>query len=301
MNATAPLPTDIDATARLLLDGEYLAPRDLAAAVYLCLSLGRPLLLEGEAGVGKTEIANVLADTLGRRLIRLQCYEGLDLAAAAYEWDYPRQMLAIRLAEAGGRTAEIEHSLYADKYLLERPLLQSIRSQPGGAPVLLIDEIDRADEPFEAFLLELLSDFQLSIPELGTVRASEPPIVIITSNRTREVHDALRRRCLYCWVQYPDFDTEARIVALKVPGINAELRAQLVAFVQKLRDEELYKAPGIAETIDWSNALLRLNTELLGSDVVDATLGTLLKYQDDIEKIRGSRAKALLAAVEDAA
>lgn len=295
------MPADIDATARLLGDGDYVASRDLAAAVFLCLSLGRPLLLEGEAGVGKTEIAKVLARMLGRELVRLQCFEGLDLAGAAYEWDYPRQMLAIRLAEAAGRATDIERTLYTPDYLLERPLLRSLRPLPEGPPVLLIDEIDRADEPFEAFLLELLSDYQISIPELGTVRAADPPIVIITSNRTREVHDALRRRCLYHWIEYPDFDTEASIVALKVPGIDASLRAQLVSFVQKLRAEDLFKAPGVAETIDWARALQRLDATALGSALIGDTLGALLKYQDDVEKIRGSKAEALLAAIEDAA
>ena len=298
---TAPLPADVDAAAALLGDGHYIASRDLAVAVFLCLSLGRPLLLEGEAGVGKTEIAKVLARMLGRELVRLQCFEGLDLAGAAYEWDYPRQMLAIRLAEAAGRVTDLESTLYTPDYLLERPLLRSLRARPEGPPVLLIDEIDRADEPFEAFLLELLSDFQISIPELGTVRAAEPPIVIITSNRTREVHDALRRRCLYHWIDYPDFDTEASIVALKAPGIAADLRAQLVSFVQKLRTEDLFKAPGVAETIDWAHALQQLNASSLGSDVIGDTLGALLKYQDDVEKIRGGRAEALLAAVGDAA
>ena len=299
--STVPLPQTVDATATLLRNGNYVADRDLAAVVYLALALGRPLLLEGEAGVGKTEVAKVLAATLNRRLIRLQCFEGLDLASAAYEWDYPRQMVAIRLAEAAGRAGDVESSLYTEKYLIERPLLSALRPHESGPPVLLIDEIDRADEPFEAFLLEMLSDFQLSIPESGTVRAETPPIVIVTSNRTRDVHDALRRRCLYHWVRYPAFDLEARIVALKAPGVDAALRAQLVSFVHKLRDKDLYKAPGVAETIDWAHALTQLDVVLLTTDIVDDTLGALLKYQDDILRIRGSEAAALLAEIQDAA
>lgn len=294
-------PADVDQAAALLRDGAYVADRELATVVYLALSLGRPLLLEGEAGVGKTEIAKVLAETLGRRLIRLQCFEGLDLASAAYEWDYPRQMVAIRVAEASGQTASVESTLYSREYLIERPLLSALEPQPGGAPVLLIDEIDRADEPFEAFLLELLSDFQLSIPELGTIRAAERPIVVITSNRTREVHDALRRRCLYHWVPYPSYEAEAEIVALKAPQISSELRAQLVAFIHELRKQDLYKAPGVAETIDWAHALSQLDVVLLSSDLVDDTLGSLLKYQDDIARIRGSEAARLLAEIQSAA
>jgi MoxR-like ATPase len=292
-----PLPQDLDQVQDLLRRGDYIASRELATVVYLALRMGRPLLLEGEAGVGKTEIANVLARTLGRDLIRLQCYEGLDLASAAYEWNYPRQMIAIRMAEAEGKVADVGSSIYGREFLLARPLLRALEPHAEGPPVLLVDELDRADEPFEAFLLELLSDFQLSIPELGTVKAGQPPIVIITSNRTREVHDALRRRCLYHWVEYPDFDTEARIVALKAPGIPAELRRQLIAFVHELRNLDLFKRPGIAETLDWANALAHLDAATLQPGVVDNTLGLLLKYQDDIARIRGSEAAQLLAQI----
>jgi MoxR-like ATPase len=293
------LPTDIDATAALLASGDYVAGRDLATVVYLALALGRPILLEGEAGVGKTEIAKVLAATLGRDLMRLQCYEGLDLASAAYEWNYPRQMLAIRLAEAAGDSSTTASSLYTEDFLIERPLLAALRADV--APVLLIDEIDRTDEPFEAFLLELLSDFQVSIPELGTVRAKEPPVVVITSNRTREVHDALRRRCLYHWVNYPDLEAERRIVRLKAPGAAEDLSDQLVRFVQALRGEDLFKRPGVAETIDWAHALTQLDVVTLTPEVVNETLGSLLKYQDDIQKIQGSEAARLLAEIQAAA
>lgn len=295
------LPGDVNATLDLLSSGDYVASRDLATVVFLGLSLGRPLLLEGEAGVGKTEIAKVLAGTLGRELIRLQCFEGLDLAGAAYEWDYPRQMVAIRLAEAAGSLKAVDDRLYTRDYLIERPLLRALEGSPGAAPVLLIDEIDRADEPFEAFLLELLSDFQLSIPELGTLSAAVPPIVIITSNRTREVHDALRRRCLYHWVDYPSVEAEARIVALKAPDAGAELRRQLIEFVHALRDADLFKAPGVAETIDWAQALVQLDAVALTPGLVDDTLGSLLKYQDDIARIRGSEAARLLAEIDASA
>ena len=296
-----PLPDDVSATERLLASGNYVAGRDLATVVYLALRMQRPLLLEGEAGVGKTEIAKVLADTLDRRMLRLQCYEGLDLAAAAYEWNYPRQMVSIRLAEASGRGTEAGESLYTEAFLTERPLLQALKPQDGGPPILLIDEIDRADEPFEAFLLELLSDFQLTIPELGTVRADEPPVVVITSNRTREVHDALRRRCLYHWVEYPTFEAELQILALKAPGIGDELQRQLVSFIHKLRDQELYKRPGVSESIDWAHALIQLDAVALTPDLVNDTLGSLLKYQDDIQKVHGSEAARLLAEIQAAA
>ena len=282
----------------MLADGDYVAGRDLATVVFLALSMGRPLLLEGEAGVGKTEIAKVLAATLSRDLIRLQCFEGLDLASAAYEWNYPRQMVAIRMAEAQGTATDIGSSLYTRDYLIERPLLSALSKLEGGPPVLLIDEIDRADEPFEAFLLELLSDFQLSIPELGTISAADPPIVVITSNRTREVHDALRRRCLYHWVDYPTYEAESRILSLKAPSLAADLREQLIAFIHKLRDEDLFKSPGVAETIDWANALTQLNVVTLTADVVNDTLGSLLKYQDDIAKVRGSEAARLLSEIQ---
>jgi MoxR-like ATPase len=295
------LPGDVSAAEDLLRGGEYVAGRDLATVVYLALRMGRPLLLEGEAGVGKTEIAKVLAATLGRDLIRLQCFEGLDLASAAYEWNYPRQMVAIRLAEAEGTSEKMGDSLYSTDYLIERPLLSALRQHEGGPPVLLIDEIDRADEPFEAFLLELLSDFQLSIPEFGTVKAAQPPIVIITSNRTREVHDALRRRCLYHWVDYPSHDAEARILSLKAPHVGDELREQLVAFIHKLRDEDLFKRPGIAETLDWANSLTQLDVVALTPEIINDTLGALLKYQDDIVRVRGSEAARLLAEIQSAA
>jgi MoxR-like ATPase len=292
------LPGDVSAAAKLLADGDYVAGRDLATVVFLALSMGRPLLLEGEAGVGKTEIAKVIAATLGRDLIRLQCFEGLDLASAAYEWNYPRQMVAIRMAEAEGTAADVGSTLYSRDYLIERPLLNALSKHEGGPPVLLIDEIDRADEPFEAFLLELLSDFQLSIPELGTISAEEPPIVVITSNRTREVHDALRRRCLYHWVDYPTHEAESEILSLKAPSLGEDLREQLIAFIHKLRDEDLFKRPGVAETIDWANALTQLNVVTLTADVVNDTLGSLLKYQDDIAKVQGSEAARLLAEIQ---
>ena len=294
-------PADVSAAEQLLADGDYVAGRDLATVIYLALQMGRPLLLEGEAGVGKTEIAKVLASTLGRDLIRLQCFEGLDLASAAYEWNYPQQMVAIRLAEAEGSGSKVSDSLYSADFLIERPLLRALQPRANGPPVLLIDEIDRADEPFEAFLLELLSDFQLTIPELGTVTASEPPIVVITSNRTREVHDALRRRCLYHWVDYPALEAEQRILTLKVPQLGSDLRAQLVAFIHKLRDEDLFKRPGVAESIDWAHALTQLDVVTLAPDIVDDTLGSLLKYQDDIARIRGSEAARLLAEIQAAA
>jgi MoxR-like ATPase len=297
VEGSVPLPQNIDQAEALLARGDYIAARDLSTVVYLALHMARPLLLEGEAGVGKTEIANVLARMLGRELIRLQCYEGLDLASAAYEWNYPRQMVAIRVAEAEGNTREIGSSLYSREHLISRPLLRALEPHAKGPPVLLIDEIDRADEPFEAFLLELLSDYQLSIPELGTIRADSPPIVVITSNRTREVHDALRRRCLYHWVEYPDFATEARIVALKAPGVAERLRCQLIDFVHRLREEDLFKRPGVAETIDWANALVQLDVVGLDAGVVDDTLGVLLKYQDDIARVRGSEAARLLAEI----
>lgn len=294
------LPADIDATEELLALGDYVAGRDLATVIYLALAMGRPLLLEGEAGVGKTEIAKVLANTLSRKLIRLQCYEGLDLASAAYEWNYAKQMVAIRLAESGDRVSAVGSELYSSDYLVERPLLEALRASEAGPPVLLIDEIDRADEPFEAFLLELLSDFQLSIPELGTVRAAEPPIVVITSNRTREVHDALRRRCLYHWVDFPSLEAETRVIQIKAAGVPEELTAQLVRFVQKLREQDLFKHPGVAETLDWASALTQLNVVSLTPDIINNTLGTLLKYQDDIGRIQGSEAARLLAEIRAA-
>lgn len=293
----------VDDVADLLAGGNYIADRSLATALFLSLSLERPLFLEGEAGVGKTEVAKVLADQLGRRLIRLQCYEGLDVASSVYEWNYTEQMLAIRLAEASGGVDRdaLAKDIHDERYLLARPLLDALRPQPGGAPVLLIDELDRTDEPFEAFLLELLSDFQVTIPEIGTIHATDKPIVVITSNRTREVHDALKRRCFYHWIDYPDAVREHAIITVKVPAAAEQLVRQVVDFVQRLRGEELFKAPGVAESLDWTNALIALNETVLSPATVDATLGIVLKYQDDIEKIRGDRVSALLEPVDDSA
>jgi MoxR-like ATPase len=285
-------PRTVAETSALLSAHGYVADRDLATTIHLALALGRPLLLEGEPGTGKTEIAKVLSAGLGRRLVRLQCYEGLDLAAAAYEWDHARQLMAIRLAESAGDDAA--RDIYDRRFLLARPLLSAI--DPDLPPaILLIDELDRADEPFEAFLLELLADFQLTIPELGTIRAKTPPVVIITSNRTREVHDAIRRRCLYQWVDYPDAPRERAILAARAPNVPAELSAQVVAFVQRLRGEDLFKLPGVAETIDWAGALAYLNRVELTPEAVNETLGVLLKYQDDLAKIRGAEAARLIA------
>jgi MoxR-like ATPase len=303
---TSPLPGSVDDTLALLGRGDYVADRSLATALFLALDLGRPLLLEGEAGVGKTEIAKVLARTLGRTLIRLQCYEGLDLAAAVYEWNYARQMIEIRLAEAGGHAQAaadaqaLERDIFSERFLIKRPLLQALEPHPGGAPVLLIDELDRTDEPFEAYLLEVLSDFQVTIPELGTVRAAERPIVIITSNRTREIHDALKRRCFYAWIDYPNAERERAILGVKVPQAAERLSRQVVGFVQALRAQDLFKAPGVAETIDWTQALLALDKIELDPETIDQTLGMLLKYQDDIAKVRGQSAAALLAGVDAA-
>jgi MoxR-like ATPase len=287
---------DIDAVQTALGDQGYICGRPLATVVFLALRLGRPLFLEGEAGTGKTEIAKALAAALGRRLIRLQCYEGLDASSAVYEWNFAEQMIAIRTAEAtGGADRDaLKSELFTEDYLIERPLLQAMRPQPGGAPVLLIDELDRTDAPFEAFLLEALSDFQVTIPELGTIKAAEPPIVILTSNRTREVHDALKRRCLYHWVDYPDFDREMAILHARAPEASAALSAEVVAFVQRLRDEDLYKKPGVAETIDWAKCLLALDVVNLSPEVISDTLGALLKYQDDIQKLQNAQAKRIL-------
>jgi MoxR-like ATPase len=278
----------------------YLAERSLATVTYLSLRMGRPLFLEGEAGVGKTEIAKVLSTTLGRRLIRLQCYEGLDVAAAVYEWNYAAQMIAIRAAEAEGEhdRDRIERDVFSERFLIKRPLLQALESDTAGTPVLLIDEIDRTDEAFEAFLLEILSDFQVTIPELGTVKAEHPPVVIITSNRTREVHDALKRRCLYHWVGYPSAARELSIVRAKVPGVGKKLSEQVVAFVQALRQQELFKSPGVAETLDWASALTELDVVALDPATVSDTLGVLLKYQDDIARLEGSKVKELLDEVK---
>jgi MoxR-like ATPase len=293
------LPASIDDTEQLLRDGNYVADRSLATTLYLSLSMGRPLFLEGEAGVGKTEIAKVLSETLGRKLVRLQCYEGLDVASAVYEWNYAGQMIEIRMAEAEGAASkdQLGKDVFSEKFLIERPLLQALSPDPAGPPVLLIDELDRTDEPFEAYLLEVLSDFQITIPEIGTKKAPEPPLVIITSNRTREIHDALKRRCLYYWVDYPDAQRELEILALKVPGAGEKLAAQVVAFVQELRKMDLFKLPGIAETIDWSTALIQLDKLALDPATINDTLGVLLKYQDDISRVQGSEAARILEEV----
>ncbi|WP_170398378.1 AAA family ATPase [Ruegeria arenilitoris] len=289
-------PNSIDAVQNMLGAQGYVCGRALATVVFLSLKLGRPLFLEGEAGVGKTEIAKALAAGLNRRLIRLQCYEGLDASSAVYEWNFPAQMVAIRTAEASGGAdrGALQSELFSDEYLIERPLLQAMRPDENGAPVLLIDELDRTDEPFEAFLLEALSDFQVTIPELGTVKAPEPPIVIVTSNRTREVHDALKRRCLYHWVDYPDFDREIEILHARAPEAAEALSREVVAFVQHLRTEDLFKKPGVAETIDWAKCLLALDVINLSPEVIGDTLGAILKYQDDIQKLQGSEAKRIL-------
>jgi MoxR-like ATPase len=290
------LPGSIDETLSLLGEADYLADRSLATVLFLALRMGRPLFLEGEAGVGKTEVAKVLAKTLGRKLIRLQCYEGLDVAAAVYEWNYGAQMIAIRLAEAEG-IKDREHpaqDVFSEKFLIQRPLLQALEPDVAGPPVLLIDELDRTDEAFEAFLLEVLSDFQVTIPELGTVKAVHPPIVVVTSNRTREIHDALKRRCLYHWLGYPDAERELNIVRAKVPGIAERLSREIVHFVQNLRKEDLFKAPGVAETLDWASALSELDAVALDPATVSDTLGVLLKYQDDIARLEGTKAKELL-------
>jgi MoxR-like ATPase len=286
----------IDDIQALLAGQDYVCGRSLATVTFLALKLGRPLFLEGEAGTGKTEIAKAIAAALGRRLIRLQCYEGLDAASAVYEWNFPAQMIAIRAAEVtgGGDAGHLRDTLFSEDYLIERPLLQAMRPQPGGAPVLLIDEIDRTDEPFEAFLLEALSDFQVTIPELGTIKAPEPPIVILTSNRTREVHDALKRRCLYHWVDYPDFARELEILHARAPEASEALSREVVAFVQRLRTEDLFKKPGVAETIDWAKCLLALDVITLSPEVIADTLGAILKYQDDIQRLQGMEAKKIL-------
>jgi MoxR-like ATPase len=312
--AMVKLPKSIDETAALLARADYVAERSLATALFLALKMERPLFLEGEAGVGKTEIAKVLAASLKRRLVRLQCYEGLDISSAVYEWNYPRQMIEIRLAEAAGRLQEapsqahkpsgqaarkrLGNDIFSEEFLIKRPLLQALETSEGAAPVLLIDELDRTDEPFEAYLLEVLSDFQVSIPELGTIKADKPPIVIITSNRTREIHDAVKRRCLYHWVDYPDAQRELDILRRKAPAAAERLSREIVAFVQRLRKLDLFKLPGVAETIDWTNALVALDKLALDPDTVNDTLGALLKYQDDIGRVRGSEAGRLLSEVK---
>ena len=295
------LPSSVDAVVDMLRDGNYVADRSLSTALYLALKLGRPLFLEGEAGVGKTEIGKVLSESLGRRLIRLQCYEGLDVSSAVYEWNYSMQMIDIRIAEAAGQQdrERIEDDIFSEKFLIKRPLLQALEADESGLPpVLLIDELDRTDEPFEAFLLEILSDFQVTIPEIGTVKAAKPPIVIITSNRTREIHDAIKRRCFYFWVDYPNAQRELEILKVKVPDAPDKLTQQVVNFVQHLRNRDLFKMPGVAETIDWTNALIQLDKIDLDPETVNSSLGVLLKYQDDIEKIQGSEAAQILDEVK---
>jgi MoxR-like ATPase len=291
-----PIPSSVDELQQAMAERQYVSPRGLAVSTYLALRLHRPLFLEGEPGVGKTEVAKVLAAVLDTELIRLQCYEGLDINHAVYEWNYPRQILEIRLLESAhtldARVAERE--LFTDAFLIKRPLLRAVEQSRGRPPVLLIDEIDRADEEFEGYLLELLSDFQITIPELGTIRATEAPVVVITSNRTREVHDALKRRCVYCWIDYPDVATECRIVAAKVPGVSSRLAEQVSRFVQELRSTELYKTPGVSETLDWAAALIALSRQELDAETVDETLGILLKNQEDIQVVRGERVQTLL-------
>lgn len=294
-------PVDVAATQRLLGEGGYVADRQLATTIHLALKMGRPIMLEGEPGTGKTEIAKVLAAQLPRRLVRLQCYDGMDLASAAYEWNHARQLMAIRLAEASGEAGDkgsLERGIYDRRFLQARPLLQALEGEPA---VLLIDELDRADEPFEAFLLEILADFQVTIPELGTVKAATPPVVVITSNRTREVHDAIRRRCLYHWVDYPDAARERAILKIRAPQVSDRLSAQVVAFVQAVRGADTFKPPGVAETIDWAAALSALDAKELEPALVDETLGALLKYQDDIAKIRGAEAARLVTEAKQAA
>ena len=298
---TPDLPASIDDTVSLLRSTGYIAGRDLATVVFLALKMGRPLFLEGEAGVGKTEIAKVLAETLGRKLIRLQCYEGLDVSSAVYEWNYSAQMIEIRLAEAAGELdrQRLEGDIFNERFLIKRPLLQALEPHLGAAPVLLIDELDRTDEAFEAYLLEVLSDFQVTIPEIGTIAAKEPPIVIITANRTREVHDALKRRCLYHWVGYPDARRELEIVQARRPGASEALAREVVLFVQALRGGDLFKAPSVAETLDWVTALHELDALSLDPQTVNDTLGVLLKYQDDISRMQGTEAKRILDRIKD--
>ncbi|GMU73571.1 MAG: MoxR family ATPase [Burkholderiales bacterium] len=299
--APVPPPASVDATLDMLASQDYVADRRLATAVYLSLKLGRPLFLEGEAGVGKTEIAKVLAASRNRRLVRLQCYEGLDTASAVYEWNYPRQMIEIRLAEAGGHVVrdDLAHDIFTSRFLLRRPILEALAPHDGVAPVLLIDELDRADEPFEAYLLEVLAEFQVTIPELGAIRAAEPPAVVITSNRTREIHDAIKRRCLYHWVDYPDALRELEIVRRKCPRAPESLAREIVAFTQKLRAMDLFKSPGVAETLDWAEALVALDRIALDPAVVGDTVGVLLKYQDDVGAITPAVAARLVAEVQE--
>jgi MoxR-like ATPase len=295
-----PAPLTIDETLDMLAGADYVADRSLATVLFLSLRMKRPLFLEGEAGVGKTEIAKVLAQALGRKLIRLQCYEGLDVSSAVYEWNYAAQMIEIRMEEAAGSVvrSDMERNVFSEKYLIRRPVLEALTGEAGAAPVFLIDELDRTDEAFEAFLLEILSDFQVTVPELGTIKAEEPPIVIITTNRTREIHDALKRRCLYHWVDYPDATRELEIVRRKVPQANQRLSAEVVAFIQKLREIDLFKVPGVAETIDWAGALTELDRIALDPETISDTIGVLLKYQDDIARIEQGEGRRLLHEVK---
>jgi MoxR-like ATPase len=298
-----PLPKSIDETHKMLGEADYVADRSLATALYLSLAMQRPMFLEGEAGVGKTEIAKVIASSLGRELIRLQCYEGLDIAQAAYEWNYSRQMIEIRLSEAAGEKSKekLSKNIFSDEFLVKRPLARALEGAKGAAPVLLIDELDRTDEPFEAYLLEVLSDWQITIPEIGTLKAVEPPVVVITSNRTREIHDAVKRRCFYHWVDYPDAERELEILRRKAPKAAGALSKEVVAFVQRLRGVDLFKLPGVAETIDWANCLVALDRVTLDPETVNNTLGVLLKYQDDIERIAGDEAARLVTESQAAA
>ncbi|NGN39667.1 MoxR family ATPase [Mesorhizobium sp. CGMCC 1.15528] len=295
-----PVPQSIDETLEMLTGADYVADRALATVLFLSLRMKRPLFLEGEAGVGKTEIAKVLAQALGRRLIRLQCYEGLDVSSAVYEWNYAAQMIEIRMEEAAGKVdrSDMERNVFSEKYLIRRPILEALTGKDGAAPVFLIDELDRTDEAFEAFLLEILSDFQVTVPELGTIKAEEPPIVIITTNRTREIHDALKRRCLYHWVDYPNAERELEIVNRKVPQANERLSAEVVRFIQKLREIELFKVPGVAETIDWASALTELDKVALDPETISDTIGVLLKYQDDIARIEQGEGRRILNEVK---
>jgi len=297
---TRALPKSVDETVEILAAGNYIADRNLATTLHISLSMQRPIFLEGEAGVGKTELAKVVAEQFGRKLLRLQCYEGLDVSSAVYEWNYARQMIEIRLSEAlGDRDRDaLAEDIFSERFLITRPLLRALEPTAEGAPVLLIDELDRADEPFEAFLLEVLADYQITIPEIGTVKAAEPPIVLITSNRTREIHDALKRRCLYHWIDYPDAEREQAILTTRLPDADKDLSRQVVAFVQELRKVDLFKLPGVAESIDWLESLTVLGEAALNEDIVRRTLGVLLKYQDDIEKIEGDELRRLLDAAD---
>ncbi|WP_420550033.1 AAA family ATPase [Curvivirga sp.] len=294
------MPSSVVETLSLMEQGNYVADRSLTNALFLALKLGRPLFLEGEAGVGKTEIAKVLSQCLGRKLIRLQCYEGLDVSSAVYEWNYARQMVEIRMSEASQEMnkKQLQSNLFSDQFLIKRPILQALEEQEAGPPILLIDELDRTDEPFEAFLLEVLSDFQVTVPEIGTIKAKEPPIVIITSNRTREIHDAIKRRCFYHWVDYPSAERELDILKRKAPDAPEQLSEQIVGFINKLRNLDLFKLPGVAETIDWAHALTQLDRMALDPDTINDTLGTILKYQDDIQRIQGTEASRLLEEVK---